>query len=122
MRLPLLTPIALTATFALLASAPVAAQTCPGDDGFEENDDCATTAILTAGTHNGLALKGAAHATGLDADYFQITIANGQQVTFGDRLTTLYWAFDYASSQLSFHIDRALVFGATADAHMLCTH
>jgi hypothetical protein len=81
MRIPRLAPLALAATVALLASSTVAAQTCPLDDGFEDNDDCTTTAVLTAGTHSALALKGAAFATGLDADYFQFTVPTGQQLT-----------------------------------------
>jgi len=81
MRLPRLTPLALTATVALLASGPVAGQTCPGDDGFEDNDDCAATATLTAGTHSALAVKGVANAGGIDADYYQITVPTGQQLT-----------------------------------------
>ncbi|MCB9904651.1 MAG: hypothetical protein H6831_09615 [Planctomycetes bacterium] len=81
MRLPRLTSLTLPAIVALLASGSAMAQTCPGDDSFEENDSCAATAVLTAGTHSGLALKGAAHATGLDADYFQISVPNGQQLT-----------------------------------------
>ena len=57
------------------------AQTCPGDDTFEDNDDCASAVTLTAGTHAGLALKGQANAGGLDNDYFVISVPNGQQLT-----------------------------------------
>ena len=81
MRIPRFTPHTLAVMTALFVSAPASAQTCPGDDGFEENDTCAATAVLAAGTHNGLALKGAAHASGLDADYFQFSVPNGQQLT-----------------------------------------
>jgi len=49
--------------------------TCDPDDGFEENDDEASAAVITAGNHTGL------NVCEFDADWYSIDLAEGDEIT-----------------------------------------
>ncbi len=61
---------------ALLTTGAAWAQ-CPGTDTFEDNDDCATAAVITPGSYTNLTANGIFNVGGEDADFYEITVAAG---------------------------------------------
>jgi hypothetical protein len=72
-----------TGVFAALAISGMAfAQTCPGADAFEPNDDCLTTTAITAGTtYPGLSRTGPASVVGDSPDFYTVNVAAQSDLT-----------------------------------------
>lgn len=58
-------------------SVPSRAQGCESPDSYEPNDDCVAAVMLAAGSFLGLTVQGAAATSGVDSDFFAITVAPG---------------------------------------------
>jgi hypothetical protein len=63
---------------AALLTASTARAQCPAADIYEDSDDCASAAALTAGTYTNLTADGIAAVTGEDPDFYSITVNNGE--------------------------------------------
>ncbi|MCA8979465.1 MAG: hypothetical protein KDC14_05530 [Planctomycetes bacterium] len=77
MRLTRLTSTLGGLAVALLAVTTASAQ-CPAPDAFEDSDDCANAAALTAGTYTNLTCNGIFAAGGEDKDFYSISVNNGE--------------------------------------------
>jgi hypothetical protein len=52
------------------------------DDAFEDNDDCLSSSVITAGSHTGFVVFGAGHINGEDKDYYVYQgLAPGEIIT-----------------------------------------
>ena len=65
----------------LLVSGVASAQVCPADDAFEPNDDCATATPITVGATGPCAMAAGTN-TSYVGDFYSISVANGDVVTF----------------------------------------
>ncbi|MCA8981928.1 MAG: PPC domain-containing protein [Planctomycetes bacterium] len=74
-----------------LLAGPSAAQ-CSAADSLEDNDSCASAAVIAPGLHVGLSCQGPNAAGGVDPDYYRVTIGAGDTlsiaVLFASQATT----------------------------------